>query len=66
MRRQLGVRVSGFGAPKPVKTFAQCGFDSPLLGAIHRAGYKEPTAIQAQALPAALSGRDILVSNQQA
>ena len=61
MRRQLGVKVTGFGAPKPVKTFAQCGFDSALLTAIIRAGYKEPTAIQAQAMPAALSGRDILV-----
>ncbi|KAK9816276.1 hypothetical protein WJX74_010687 [Apatococcus lobatus] len=60
MRRQLGLRVTGFGPPNPVKTFAQCGFDSALLGAITRAGFKEPTAIQAQALPAALSGRDIL------
>ena len=56
------MRVTGFGAPKPVRTFAECGFDTALLTALIRAGYKEPTPIQAQALPAALSGRDILVS----
>ncbi len=60
-RRQLDVRVAGFEPPKPVQTFGQCGFDHVLLGAIKRAGYDNPTAIQAQALPAALSGRDILV-----
>lgn len=60
-RRQLGVRVSGFDAPRPVKTFQQCGFDGALLGAIRKAGFTAPTAIQAQALPAVLSGRDVLV-----
>ncbi|KAI3438924.1 hypothetical protein D9Q98_001338 [Chlorella vulgaris] len=59
-RRQLGVRVSGFDAPKPLKTFAQCGFDPPLMQAIAKAGFQAPTAIQAQALPVALSGRDVL------
>lgn len=32
-----------------------------VLQAITKAGYQQPTAIQAQALPAALSGRDVLV-----
>lgn len=59
-RRQLGMRVSGFDPPKPVKLFSQCGFDAPLTAAIAKAGYQQPTAIQAQALPAALSGRDVL------
>lgn len=61
MRRQLGVRVSGFDAPRPVKTFQQFGFDGAVLGAIRKAGFTAPTAIQAQALPAVLSGRDVLV-----
>ena len=39
----------------------QCGFDASLSQAIAKAGYERPTAIQAQALPAALSGRDVLV-----
>lgn len=60
-RRKLAIRVSGFDPPKPVQSFAQCGFDAPLLAAISKAGYATPTAIQAQALPAVLSGRDVLV-----
>jgi ATP-dependent RNA helicase DDX42 len=55
------VRVAGFDPPRPVRTFGQAGFDHVLLGAIRKAGYEAPTAIQAQALPAALSGRDVLV-----
>lgn len=62
MRRELDIHVSGFDPPRPVKTFGQAGFDHLLLGAIKKAGYEAPTAIQAQALPAALSGRDVLVS----
>jgi ATP-dependent RNA helicase DDX42 len=60
-RRQLGVRLSGFDAPSPVTTFRQCGFDSALLAAIRKSGFTAPTPIQAQALPAVLSGRDVLV-----
>jgi hypothetical protein len=62
LRRDLDIHVSGFDAPRPVKTFGQAGFDHLLLGTIKRAGYEAPTAIQAQALPAVLSGRDVLVS----
>jgi ATP-dependent RNA helicase DDX42 len=60
-RKELQVHVSGFDPPKPVQTFGQAGFDHLLLGAIKKAGYDKPTAIQAQALPAVLSGRDVLV-----
>lgn len=60
-RAQLGIRVSGFDAPKPVQSFEHCGFDAALMAVIKKAGYAQPTPVQAQALPAALSGRDILV-----
>jgi len=36
------------------------GFDKALLEAIGREGYSEPTAIQKQAIPVALSGRDLI------
>lgn len=39
MRAQLGIRVSGFDAPKPVQSFEQCGFDSALLTVIKKSGY---------------------------
>ncbi|PSC74148.1 DEAD-box ATP-dependent RNA helicase 24 [Micractinium conductrix] len=38
----------------------ECGFDAALAAAISKAGFDRPTAIQAQALPAALMGRDVL------
>lgn len=59
------MRVSGFDAPRPIQTFKQCGFDGPLMAAITKAGYQKPTAIQAQALPAALCGRDVLVRRRR-
>jgi len=37
-RRQMGMRVFGFDARKPVQTFAQCGFDAPMMAAIKKAG----------------------------
>ena len=37
-RRQLGVRVSGFDAPRPIRSFAQCGFDPPLAQVGRAAG----------------------------
>lgn len=61
-RRELEIHVSGFDPPKPIQTFGQAGFDHLLLGVIKKAGYEKPTPIQAQALPAILSGRDVLVS----
>lgn len=37
-RRELDVRVGGFDVPRPVRTFAQCGFDADLMAAIKKAG----------------------------
>ncbi|KHJ74724.1 DEAD/DEAH box helicase, partial [Oesophagostomum dentatum] len=60
LREQLGIRVGGFHPPKPVCSFAHFGFDKPLMDAIRKSEYEHPTPIQAQAIPAALSGRDVL------
>lgn len=38
LRARVGIRVSGFDAPKPVQTFEQCGFDGMLMGVIKKAG----------------------------
>lgn len=59
-RTSLAIRVSGFDVPKPIKTFQDCGFPSLLTNAITKQGYEKPTAIQCQALPVILSGRDII------
>ena len=41
-------------------TFDELGLGEKLLSALKEAGYTEPTPIQAQAIPPALEGRDVL------
>ncbi|XP_050310964.1 ATP-dependent RNA helicase DDX42 [Anthonomus grandis grandis] len=60
LRNTYDLKVSGGGAPKPVASFAHLGFDDKLLKAIIKAEYTSPTPIQAQAVPAAMMGRDVL------
>uniref|UniRef100_A0A182Q0C3 ATP-dependent RNA helicase DDX42 n=1 Tax=Anopheles farauti TaxID=69004 RepID=A0A182Q0C3_9DIPT len=60
LRQTLGVKVSGPVPPHPVTSFAHFGFDESLMKAIRKSEYSTPTPIQAQAIPAALSGRDII------
>ena len=45
-------------------TFAELGLHEAVLNALTQAGYSEPTPVQAQAIPAALEGRDLMVSSQ--
>ncbi|MFW7522575.1 ATP-dependent RNA helicase SrmB [Vibrio ostreicida] len=45
-----------------IKNFAELELDSNLLVAIEEMGYTRPTQIQADAIPQALDGRDILAS----
>lgn len=60
LRRKLGIKVSGLNPPKPVCSFAHFNFDEPLMKAIRKSEFSQPTSIQAQAIPTALSGRDII------
>jgi ATP-dependent RNA helicase RhlE len=41
-------------------SFAELGLSEPMLEALRDAGYKHPTPIQAQAVPLALKGRDLI------
>ena len=45
-------------------SFAQLNLNDSLVDALEKAGYKSPTDIQVQAIPAALEGRDLLASAQ--
>uniref|UniRef100_A0A336KUY9 ATP-dependent RNA helicase DDX42 n=1 Tax=Culicoides sonorensis TaxID=179676 RepID=A0A336KUY9_CULSO len=60
LRRTLGIKVTGPQPPHPVTSFAHFGFDETLMKAIRKSEFTKPTAIQAQAIPAALNGRDII------
>ena len=45
-------------------TFAEIGLHEAVLKALADSGYAEPTPVQAHAIPAALDGRDLMVSSQ--
>jgi superfamily II DNA/RNA helicase len=45
-------------------TFEEIGLHPAILKALADSGYTEPTPVQAQAIPAAIEGRDLLVSSQ--
>ncbi|XP_071447908.1 probable ATP-dependent RNA helicase DDX46 isoform X1 [Hetaerina americana] len=55
-----GIRVKGKGCPKPIKNWAQCGVSKKVLDILKKHGYEKPTPIQAQAIPAIMSGRDLI------
>jgi superfamily II DNA/RNA helicase len=44
--------------------FDSLGLDAAILRSVLDAGYTEPTAVQREAIPAALAGQDLLVSSQ--
>src|SRR5476651_1765328 len=45
-------------------TFAEIGLHEALLKALTDSGYTEPTPVQARTIPAAMEGRDLMVSSQ--
>uniref|UniRef100_A0A7N8YGX1 Probable ATP-dependent RNA helicase DDX46 n=1 Tax=Mastacembelus armatus TaxID=205130 RepID=A0A7N8YGX1_9TELE len=55
-----GITVKGKGCPKPIKTWVQCGVSMKILNALKKHNYEKPTPIQAQAIPAIMSGRDLI------
>ncbi|KAK9103094.1 hypothetical protein Sjap_020348 [Stephania japonica] len=59
-RKQLELKIHGKDVPKPIKTWIQTGLTSKILDTIRKFGYEKPMAIQAQALPIIMSGRDCI------
>ncbi|CAF0883783.1 unnamed protein product [Adineta steineri] len=60
LRHKLGVNVRGINIPRPVVSFAHFGFDERLMKSLRKSEFSTPTSIQTQAIPSALSGRDII------
>lgn len=54
------IKIRGLKCPKPIKKWTQCGLAAKILDVIRGLGYEKPTPIQAQAIPAVMSGRDII------
>ena len=45
-------------------TFESLGLHASIIKALTESGYTAPTGVQAQAIPAAIEGRDMMVSSQ--
>lgn len=54
------MQVRGKNIPRPVKNWNQCGLNSRVLDVLQKSGFAKPMPIQAQALPAIMSGRDCI------
>ncbi|RKP24517.1 ATP-dependent RNA helicase DBP2 [Syncephalis pseudoplumigaleata] len=59
-RAQHQMTVYGTNIPKPVTTFEEASFPSYVLKEVMALGFSQPTSIQAQGWPMALSGRDMV------
>lgn len=61
MRLELdGIKVRGNNCPAPVMKWSQFGLPVPVMEVINNLGFEKPTSIQSQALPAIMSGRDVI------
>ncbi|KND89459.1 Pre-mRNA-processing ATP-dependent RNA helicase PRP5 [Tolypocladium ophioglossoides CBS 100239] len=54
------IKVKGKDVPTPVQKWSQCGLTRQTLDVISGLGYDQPTSIQMQAIPALMSGRDVV------
>ncbi|XP_020227106.1 DEAD-box ATP-dependent RNA helicase 41 isoform X1 [Cajanus cajan] len=61
IRKKLNIHVKGNDVVTPVLSFSACNLPDKLLHNIEAAGYDMPTPVQMQAIPAALTGKNMLV-----
>ncbi|BBG98860.1 DEA(D/H)-box RNA helicase family protein [Prunus dulcis] len=59
-RQRREITIEGRDVPKPIKSFRDTGFPEYVLEEVTKAGFVEPTPIQAQGWPMALKGRDLI------
>jgi ATP-dependent RNA helicase DDX59 len=59
---RLQISIKGEDPPRPILEFADCKFVPKIQENLEKEGYDLPTPVQMQAIPAALEGRDIMVS----
>lgn len=59
-RNKHEITVSGLDVPNPIQQFEEANFPDYVMQSISGQGYKEPTAIQAQGWPIAMSGKNLV------
>ncbi|KAJ4974392.1 hypothetical protein NE237_007566 [Protea cynaroides] len=62
LRRRIEIQVKGEFVPPPILSFSSCTLPQKLQQNLESAGYELPTPVQMQAIPAALFGKNLLVS----
>ncbi|PKI75539.1 hypothetical protein CRG98_004075, partial [Punica granatum] len=62
LRKKLDIFVKGDSVPLPILSFSSCPLPQKLILNMEAAGYELPTPVQMQAIPAALTGKSLLVS----
>lgn len=55
-----GIKTKGKGCPRPIKNWAQCGVSKKVMDILKKNNFEKPTPIQCQAIPAIMSGRDLI------
>jgi ATP-dependent RNA helicase DDX5/DBP2 len=59
-RASKQMTIHGTNIPRPITTFDEAGFPEYVMSEIRAMGFTAPSAIQCQAWPMALSGRDVV------
>ncbi|XP_059472638.1 uncharacterized protein LOC132194994 isoform X2 [Neocloeon triangulifer] len=59
-RSMKEITVKGRNVPNPIQAFSDLNIDETILQLLSNQGYEEPTQIQCQGWPIALSGRDMV------
>ncbi|KAJ7591172.1 P-loop containing nucleoside triphosphate hydrolase protein [Mycena floridula] len=54
------IKIRGLDCPRPVTKWSHYGLPANCIDVIKRLNYTAPTSIQAQAIPAIMSGRDVI------
>lgn len=61
MRMKIGnITVHGLNVPCPISRWYQCGLPANVMTMLKSFQFHDPTAIQCQAIPCILSGRDVI------
>ncbi|XP_012523407.1 ATP-dependent RNA helicase dbp2 [Monomorium pharaonis] len=63
-RENAEITVKGEHVPNPIQSFEEGNFPPYIMESIRKEGYSQPTPIQAQGWPIALSGRDLVAIAQ--
>ena len=59
-KREISIIRGGSSVPNPIQNFFEGGFPDYVMKEVQRQGFTEPTAIQAQGWPIALSGNNMV------